>query len=49
MGGFGSLPSQRVPSSTAPLCCLIVEDEALIALSLEDHLDEMGVQTAGPF
>lgn len=30
-------------------CCLIVEDQALIAMSLEAYLDEMGFVVAGPF
>jgi DNA-binding response OmpR family regulator len=30
-------------------CCLIAEDQALIAMSLEAYLDEMGFAVAGPF
>jgi DNA-binding response OmpR family regulator len=30
-------------------CCLIAEDQALIAMSLEAYLDEMGFVVAGPF
>jgi two-component SAPR family response regulator len=30
-------------------CCLIVEDQALIGLSLEAYLEENGYQVAGPF
>jgi DNA-binding response OmpR family regulator len=30
-------------------CCLIVEDQALIGMSLEAYLDDMGFAVAGPF
>jgi DNA-binding response OmpR family regulator len=30
-------------------CCLIAEDQALIGMSLEAYLDEMGFVVAGPF
>ena len=30
-------------------CCLIAEDQTLIAMSLEAYLDEMGFDVAGPF
>lgn len=30
-------------------CCLIVEDQALIGLSLEAYLEENGYDVAGPF
>jgi DNA-binding response OmpR family regulator len=30
-------------------CCLIVEDQALIGLSLEAYLEEKGYDVAGPF
>jgi len=30
-------------------CCLIVEDQALIALSIEEGLEEIGYGAAGPF
>jgi DNA-binding response OmpR family regulator len=30
-------------------CCLIAEDQALIGMSLEAYLDEMGFAVAGPF
>ena len=30
-------------------CCLIVEDQTLIGMSLEAYLDEMGFVVAGPF
>jgi DNA-binding response OmpR family regulator len=30
-------------------CCLVVEDQALIAMSIEAYLDEVGIDTAGPF
>ena len=34
---------------TARPCCLIAEDQALIGMSLEAYLDEMGFAVAGPF
>jgi DNA-binding response OmpR family regulator len=30
-------------------CCLIAEDQALIGMSLEAYLDDMGFAVAGPF
>jgi len=30
-------------------CCLIAEDQTLIAMSLEAYLDDMGFAVAGPF
>jgi DNA-binding NtrC family response regulator len=30
-------------------CCLIVEDQVLIALSIEAYLEEVGYDAAGPF
>ncbi len=30
-------------------CCLIAEDQALIGMSLEAYLEEMGFDIAGPF
>ena len=30
-------------------CCLIAEDQALIGMSLEAYLDDMGFRVAGPF
>jgi DNA-binding response OmpR family regulator len=30
-------------------CCLIAEDQALIGMSLEAYLDDMGFVVAGPF
>src|SRR5215210_8473708 len=40
-----SLPQQK----SARPCCLIAEDQALIGMSLEAYLDEMGFVVAGPF
>jgi len=40
-----SLPQQK----SARPCCLIAEDQALIGMSLEAYLDEMGFAVAGPF
>ncbi len=40
-----SLPQHK---SERP-CCLIAEDQALIGMSLEAYLDEMGFAVAGPF
>jgi DNA-binding response OmpR family regulator len=36
-------------STTLRPCCLVVEDQALIAMAVEDYLDEAGIDTAGPF
>jgi DNA-binding response OmpR family regulator len=36
------------PQAARP-CCLIAEDQALIGMSLEAYLDEMGFAVAGPF
>src|SRR5215210_2027290 len=42
-------PRERMsPFSTAPLC-LVIEDEALIAMSLEASLEDAGFRVAGPF
>src|SRR3954469_2267215 len=30
-------------------CCLVAEDQALIALALEAALEEVGIEIAGPF
>lgn len=30
-------------------CCLILEDEALIAFGVADYLEEAGIEVAGPF
>src|SRR5215207_7523844 len=40
-----SLPQQK----SARPCCLIAEDQALIGMSLEAYLDDMGFAVAGPF
>lgn len=40
-----SLPQEK----PARPCCLIAEDQALIGLSLEAYLDDMGFVVAGPF
>ncbi len=37
------------PSASRQPCCLLAEDEALIAFSLEAYLQERGFQVAGPF
>jgi len=37
-----------LPVARSPLC-LLVEDEALIAMALEASLEEAGFQVAGPF
>jgi DNA-binding response OmpR family regulator len=38
-----------VSQEQARPCCLIAEDQALIGMSLEAYLDEMGFVVAGPF
>ncbi len=57
-GGFvPSLParmwleqSEAVYMSESPTrrCCLIVEDQALVAMSLEAYLEEQGLEVCGP-
>jgi DNA-binding NtrC family response regulator len=45
-----STVSARVaPLVTENPCCLIVEDQVLIALSIEAYLEEVGYEAAGPF
>ena len=36
-------------STASSPCCLVVEDEALIAMTLESTLEESGFRVAGPF
>ena len=36
-------------SPFAKPCCLVAEDQALIALALEAALEEVGIGIAGPF
>ena len=36
-------------NNSARPCCLIAEDQALIGMSLEAYLEEMGFDIAGPF
>src|SRR3954453_8219830 len=38
-----------VPEPVGKLCCLIVEDQVLIAMSLEAYLEDVGYELAGPF
>jgi DNA-binding response OmpR family regulator len=40
---------QFAPLATDRPCCLIVEDQVLIALSIEAYLEEVGYDAAGPF
>ena len=40
--------SSFLPLTPQPLC-LVCEDEALIAMTLESDLDEAGIRVAGPF
>jgi DNA-binding response OmpR family regulator len=35
--------------AATPPCCMVVEDEALIALALESSLEDAGFRVAGPF
>jgi DNA-binding response OmpR family regulator len=37
------------PQNSARPCCLIAEDQALIGMSLEAYLEDMGFDIAGPF
>jgi CheY-like chemotaxis protein len=37
------------PEPVGKLCCLIVEDQVLIAMSLEAYLEDVGYELAGPF
>jgi DNA-binding response OmpR family regulator len=37
------------PEPAGKLCCLIVEDQVLIAMSLEAYLEDVGYELAGPF
>lgn len=41
------MPMQSAGSER--LCCLIVEDQVLIAMSLEAYLEDIGYDLAGPF
>jgi DNA-binding response OmpR family regulator len=45
-----TLESYRVaPSDSHGPCCLIVEDQLLIAMSIEAYLEDVGYSAAGPF
>jgi DNA-binding response OmpR family regulator len=41
-------PQSGLPAARKP-CCLIVEDQVLIALSIEAYLEDIGYEAAGPF
>jgi len=47
-GLFLSWTNTRVDVMTVP-CCMIVEDQALIGMSLEAFLEDAGFTVAGPF
>jgi DNA-binding NtrC family response regulator len=47
-GLFLSWTNTRVDVMTVP-CCMIVEDQALIGMSLEAYLEDAGFAVAGPF
>jgi DNA-binding response OmpR family regulator len=49
MGSSTQSSSHRLPSSSPRPCCLIVEDQALIAMSIETYLEDIGYEAAGPF
>jgi DNA-binding response OmpR family regulator len=42
-------PLDYGPASSGKLRCLIVEDQVLIAMSLEAYLEDVGYAPAGPF
>jgi CheY-like chemotaxis protein len=45
-----TIESSRIASSVSPSpCCLIVEDQMLIAMSIEAYLEDVGYHAAGPF
>lgn len=48
MQSLTGISSDRVPSVSSNPCCLIVEDQVLIALSLEAYLEEAGYDVVGP-
>ncbi len=47
--GFGTLAGHGVGGLSPKPTCLIVEDQALIGLSLEAYLEEIGFGTCGTF
>jgi DNA-binding response OmpR family regulator len=49
VSGLWSAPSLRAAALPDQPCCLIVEDQALIALSIEAYLEDVGYEAAGPF
>jgi DNA-binding response OmpR family regulator len=49
MGSVTRSSSQWIPSSSTRPCCLIVEDQALIAMLIETYLEDINCEAAGPF
>jgi DNA-binding response OmpR family regulator len=49
VSGFSPAPFLPVAALPEQPCCLIVEDQALIALSIEAYLEDVGYEAAGPF
>jgi DNA-binding NtrC family response regulator len=49
MKGSASTNQWLAAAPSSRPCCLIVEDQMLIALSIEAYLEDLGYDTAGPF
>jgi DNA-binding response OmpR family regulator len=48
IASFTQISADRAPAVSSSPCCLIVEDQVLIALSIEAYLEDAGYSVVGP-